>query len=134
MAKKIKPDKPISKNEKTQEFEYQANLLKKIQEKGYDVRGNVSAVKNGKKSIFDLVIFKGEDPVLILETKNTDYKALLYGKISSQIKKYQEYGLPIIVCTPLVEDDFILKIIKKAVSKDFLTNKDKRYKNMKVVY
>lgn len=134
MAKKIKQDKPISKNDKTQEFEYQANLLKKIKEGGYTVRGNVSAVKNNKKSIFDLVIFKDEDPVLILETKNTDYKALLYGKISAQIKKYQEYNLPILVCTPLVEEDFILKIIKKAVSKDFLTNKDKRYKNMKVVY
>jgi len=134
MAKKIKNDRPISKNEKTQEFEYQANLLKKIQEGGFDVRGNVSAVKNGKKSIFDLVIFRDEDPVLILETKNTEYKALLYGKISAQIKKYQEYGLPIVVCTPLVEDDFILKIIKKTVNKTSLTNKDKRYKNMKVVY
>jgi hypothetical protein len=133
MAKKIKQDKPICNNEKIQEFEYQANLLKKIIEGGYTVRGNVSAVKNNKKSIFDLVVFKG-DPVLILETKNTEYKALLYGKISAQIKKYQEYGLPILVCTPLVEDDFILKIIKKAVNKTFLTNKDKRYKNMKVVY
>ena len=44
------------------------------------------------------------------------------------------YNLPILVCTPLVENDFILKIIKKAVNKTFLTNKDKRYKNMKVVY
>jgi hypothetical protein len=127
MAKKIK-------NDITEDFEYRENLLKNIKDSGYDIRNDISIIKNNKKSIFDLVVFKGEDPVLILETKNTEYKALLYGKISAQIKKYQEYGLPILVCTPLVEDDFILKIIKKAVNKTSLTNKDKRYKNMKVVY
>jgi len=127
MAKKIKQDI-------TEDFEYKENLLKNIRDSGYDIRKDISIIKNDNKSIFNLVVFKGEDPVLILETKNTDYKALLYGKISAQIKKYQEYNLPILVCTPLVEDDFILKIIKKAVNKTSLTNKDKRYKNMKVVY
>ena len=127
MAKKIK-------NDITEDFEYRENLLKNIKDSGYDIRNDISIIKNDDKSIFDLVVFKGEDPVLILETKNTEYKALLYGKISAQIKKYQEYNLPILVCTPLVEDDFILKIIKKAVNKTSLTNKDKRYKNMKVVY
>jgi hypothetical protein len=127
MAKKIK-------NDITEDFDYRENLLKNIKDSGYDIRNDISIIKNDDKSIFDLVVFKGEDPVLILETKNTEYKALLYGKISAQIKKYQEYNLPILVCTPLVEDDFILKIIKKAVNKTSLTNKDKRYKNMKVVY
>jgi len=127
MAKKIK-------NDITEDFEYRENLLKNIKDSGYDIRNDIYIIKNDDKSIFDLVVFKGEDPVLILETKNTEYKALLYGKISAQIKKYQEYNLPILVCTPLVEDDFILKIIKKAVNKTSLTNKDKRYKNMKVVY
>lgn len=127
MAKKIK-------NDITEDFEYRENLLKNIKDSGYDIRKDISIIKNDDKSIFDLVVFKGEDPVLILETNNTNCKALLYGKISPLIKKYQEYGLPILVCTPLVEDDFILKIIKKAVNKTSLTNKDKRYKNMKVVY
>jgi len=127
MAKKIK-------NDITEDFEYRENLLKNIKDSGYDIRKDISIIKNDNKSIFDLVVFKGEDPVLILETNNTNCKELLYGKISPQIKKYQEYNLPILVCNPLVEDDFILKIIKKAVNKTFLTNKDKRYKNMKVVY
>ena len=127
MGKKIKQDI-------TEDSEYKENLLKNIKDSGYDIRDNVSIIKNDNKSIFDLVVFKGENPVLILETNNTNYKALLYGKITLQIKKYQEYNLPILICTPLVENDFILKIIKKAVNKTSLTNKDKRYKNMKVVY
>jgi hypothetical protein len=84
MAKKIKQDI-------TEDFEYKENLLKNIRDSGYDIRKDISIIKNDNKSIFNLVVFKGEDPVLILETKNTDYKALLYGKISAQIKKYQEY-------------------------------------------
>jgi hypothetical protein len=129
-----KPDKSITKNDRVQEFEYQARLMNKLIENKIEVRGNVSAVKNGKKSIFDLVVFKGDDPVFILETKNTNHKALLYGKKSKQIEKYQEYGLPILICTPLVDEDFIIRIIKKSLSKEILTKNDKRYKNMKVVY
>jgi hypothetical protein len=124
-------DKKI-KNDKTQELEYRENLLKKIIESGFDVRENICDIND--KSVLDLVVFKGKDIVLILETKITKHKTLLYGKINSQIKKYQEYNLPILICNPLIEDDFILKIIKKAVNKTCLTYKDKRYKNMKIIY
>lgn len=133
-TKKVKPDNPIQKNDRMQEFEYQANLLAKIKANDIDVRGNVSAVKNGKKSIFDLVIFKDQDPIFILETKNTNHTALLYGKKSKQIEKYQEYELPILICTPLVDDEFIIRVIKKALRKEKLSKADKRYKNMKAVY
>jgi len=124
-------DKKI-KNYKTQELEYREKLLKKIIESGFDVRENVCNVND--KSVSDLVVFKGKDIVLILETKITENKTLLYGKSNSQIKKYQEYGLPILICNPLIENNFILKIIKKAVNKTCLSNKDKRYKNMKIIY
>lgn len=124
-------DKKI-KNDKTQELEYRENLLKKIIESGFDVRENICDIND--KSVLDLVVFKGKDIVLILETKITKHKTLLYGKKNSQIKKYQEYNLPILICNPLIEDDFILKIIKKAVNKTCLTYKDKRYKNMKIIY
>jgi hypothetical protein len=95
---------------------------------------NMSFTKNGKNCIFDIVVFKNENPVVILKTKNVDNSSFLYGKPPKIINEYNEYNLPIIICSSLVENSFIIKLIKKILNKTVLTKKDKRYKNMKIVY
>lgn len=125
----------MSEKKNISEFEYQSDLYQAIKNLKLNVRGHWSATKEGIKSIFDLALFDNlGNLILIIETKNTSHKSLLYGKKTKQIEKYQCYQVPILICSPLVPQTVVLDICQKISSQMFLTKKDKKYKNMKIVY
>jgi len=83
------------------EFELQAELFSALKTAGYLVRGEVSARLNGKKSIFDLVIFKEDKAVVIIEVKDSPHRAVVYGKKTKQSMQYKAYNLPVIYHTTI---------------------------------
>jgi len=91
----------ISIPERKSEFELQAELFFALKEAGFYVRGEVSALNQGKKSIFDLVVFVDGKAEIIIEVKNTPHLALLCGKQTKQAQKYKTYGLAVIYHTSL---------------------------------
>ena len=121
--------------EKLSEFECQANIYFMLKQAGIKVRGNITAYHNDEQSIFDLVVLDDNNiPKMILEVKDTPNLSILYGQTTYQIRKYQQYQLPILLCTPVVSDEMILSVCKKVLIKESLTKGDKSYNNMKIVH
>lgn len=123
---------------KPSEFDVQADLYCELKNLGYDCKNQVSSFCGDRKSVFDIVIFDSEKrPRIIIEAKDTNHKQLLFGKPTLQIERYQKYNLPILVYTPYISRDIIVKKVKTIMAKPFgsiLTKKEKRVDNMKVVY
>ena len=102
--------------ERTSEFEMQAELFFALKKAGFSVRGEVPAFNQGKKSIFDLVVFSGDSAEIIIEVKNTPHLALLHGKQTKQAKKYKAYGLAVIYHTSLHSVAETVEKVKKYFS------------------
>lgn len=79
------------------EFELHCKLytkLKRIYEKkGYRVRAEVTGKYGLKRHRFDIVIFYGEHPLVIIEVKKN--RASLSAK---QLKEYSKYNIPLVYC------------------------------------
>lgn len=83
------------------EFEVHATLFMELKACGYDVRGEVKArgcfglraAKTGCR--FDLVIFKDQVAVLILEVKGNDVKHKAGVEGTRQGQRYPCFGIPV---------------------------------------
>ncbi len=98
-------NKQIRYPKKRSEVEIQAILWYFLRKKKVDARLEVIGdIENGKKCIFDIVIFKNKVPVCIVECKSWSNSYILNQKYrkahnTKQIKKYESlFGLPVIVC------------------------------------
>lgn len=115
----IKPSRKavvITQPNKPSEFEIQSDLYSRLKALGLDVRGEVPAKLDGKKSIFDLVVFNGQQAVVIIEVKNSPNLALLYGKKTRQSVKYKAYGLPVVFCTTATPIETVVETVLKHTS------------------
>jgi hypothetical protein len=100
---------------KLSEFEMHANLFFRLKQEGYDVRGEVTAKNNGRKSSFDLVIFNLAGAAVIIEVKNSPCEALINGKKTRQAVKYTEYGIPLLFYTTITPLDEVVASVKEAL-------------------
>lgn len=89
----------INKPSKVSEFEMQAELYFRLKRLGFDVRGEVTAMYQGERSMFDLVVFVNNQGAVIIEVKNSRADALRYGKKTRQNRKYKAYDLPLVYYT-----------------------------------
>jgi uncharacterized protein (DUF302 family) len=98
------------------EFELQSELFSELKRIGFTVFGEVPAMLDGRKSHFDLVVFDGKKAAVIIEVKNSPCRAVVYGKKTKQVKKYQAYGLPVIFHTTLHSIEETVNKVQKLVA------------------
>ena len=85
------------------EAEIQSLLWVALKEKGLDTRLEVGAELNGRRHRLDIVVFWGNEAQAIIECKSWSRrynKERLYQltKNTKQIRKYEDWGLPVFVC------------------------------------
>lgn len=98
------------------EFEIQAELYKELSEMRIDVRGEVSALcyDNGRHKVyFDLVVFKNQKPICIIETKNSLNNNSIKLSNGRQKRRYEKFNIPILCCRNLSQVDKIINKIEK---------------------
>jgi len=99
------------------EFEYQAELFAILKRNKLDVRGEVPCHCKYGNGVCDLVIFENQQPILIIEVKNSEHKDLVDGtSITRQRLKYAEFKIPVIYYTTLHSLEHILDRIEDALN------------------
>jgi hypothetical protein len=97
----LKSDRhPILYPSKPSEFEVQASLYNALKNAGLDVRGEVKVSGRRKLGVkyrgarFDLVVYQGKVPVILIEVK----KSLNAKSNTNQLSRYREWGYRVMVC------------------------------------
>ena len=103
----------IPKPKYPSEFEMQADLYFALKRLGYEVRGEVPSRFEGKRCIFDLVIFRGEHAAIIIEVKNSPHLGVLYGKKTKQSVAYSLYEIPLVFFTTATPMEAVIEKIQK---------------------
>jgi len=103
---------------RSSEAEVQATLWMILKEKGIDARLEVVTSLNGRMHKLDIVIFKNQTPQSIIECKSwskvySKERQYQLEKNTKQIKKYECWGLPVLVCG---RPEAIPKVIEKVLS------------------
>ncbi len=103
----------IPRPSRPSEFEMQADLYLALKRAGYEVRGEVPSRFEGKKCIFDLVIYRGEHAAIIIEVKNSPHLGVLNGHKTKQNVAYAVYGIPLVYFTTATPMESIMEKIRK---------------------
>ena len=101
--------------DKTAEFEMQAGIFNALAKAGYKVRGEVKAKFGSGKCSFDLVIFQGKTPRLIIEVKNSLYEDRARFRLTRQGIRYPQFGFPVFLITSSDFDSFLAVVEKQEV-------------------
>lgn len=81
-------------NKSPSEFEVHSDLYQFLKQTGWQVRGEVSTRCGGYR--FDLVVFRNEDPVRIIEIKKTKASSRDDRRcLKDQLKRYRRLGLAV---------------------------------------
>ncbi len=88
---------------KSSEAEIQAMLWQKLRDAGLDARLEVSGVLENKMPRMDIVVFKDQIAICIIECKSWTRrysKEFWYQKMknSKQLDKYRLFGIPVSIC------------------------------------
>lgn len=100
------------------EFEIQCTIVTGLRNHGIDARGEVRGSDGCR---FDIVIFKDKYPVEIVEIKTSQRKSTRFkdgflNEDKAQLKRYEQYGIPITMIYGLEQaKKFILDANKKYI-------------------
>lgn len=103
---------------KKSEFEWQAELWFLLKQKGYKVRGEVQSRSKAGVSRFDLVVYSGNQGACIIEVKDSPHEAVMRGKQTRQVRKYSEFGVPVIYYTPEIAVESVLAQVHAIIRGD----------------
>lgn len=109
--------------QRASEFEIQASLYCALTElDGIIVRGEmyvkcqqVSGLR--KRNRLDIVVFSlAGEPLVIIEAKRGERGGFRGGGKSKQIMRYEEYGIPVLVCRTMRDVEPVFDLVKKMLA------------------
>src|SRR3954470_3226412 len=118
--KLLVPINVISYHVKESEFEVQSALFSKLKDSGIVVRGSVPAICDDDeyehKVYLDIVVFRDDTAIAIIEVKNWTETRNSLNPNSRQCRRYSKFGVPVLLCPNSLAIDSVIEEVLRILN------------------